>query len=258
MTGDLFEVLTYRDFLIQYTLQQLRNRYRSSLLGFLWTLLSPLVTFIAFCLLFSYISHQPLSTYGVYFFAGYLPWTFFMSSATAANFSIAGNSHYVTKIAVPNAVFPIVTVLINLVDFVAAIPVLIGVMMFAGAEIRPALFILPVSIVILSVFVLGISFLFATLNVFLRDFSLLWASVGFFWFFFTPILYKIATIPEGPRRFFEWNPMVPLLQLFQDPVSRGVLPDGQTFLISVAFAIAVLAAGLVAFARSERSFYLYL
>jgi len=181
-----------------------------------------------------------------------------MASATAANFSVAGNAHYVTKIAVPNAIFPIATVLINLVDFVAAIPVLLGVMWFAGAEIKPALLILPVSMIILAIFVTGISFLFATVNVFLRDFSLLWGSAGFFLFFFTPILYKISTIPEGPRRFFEWNPMVPLLQLFQDPVSNGVLPDAQTFLISIVLATLALLAGLVAFARSQRSFYLYL
>jgi ABC-type polysaccharide/polyol phosphate export permease len=258
MIADFRELLAYRDFLLQYTLQQLRNRYRSSVLGFLWTLLTPLVTFITFSVLFSYITHQPLRTYGVYFFAGYLPWTFFLSSATAANFAVAGNAHYVTRISVPNVVFPVATVLVNLVDFVAAIPVLLGVMIFAGAPIGPALFILPVSTLVLAVFALGISLLFATVNVFLRDFHLFWGSASFFWFFFTPILYAITTIPEGPRAFFAWNPMVPLLQLFQDPVSKGAVPDAQTFLISVALAVSALIAGLVVFSRSQRSFYLYL
>ena len=258
MTAELRELFTYRDFLLQYTLQQLRNRYRSSFLGFLWTLLTPLVTFITFSVLFSYITHQPLRTYGVYFFAGYLPWTFFMASTTAANFAVAGNAHYVTRISVPNAVFPIASVLVNLVDFVAAIPVLIGVMIFAGAPIGPALFILPVSMLVLAVFVLGVSLLFATVNVFLRDFHLFWGSAGFFWFFFTPILYTITTIPEGPRKFFAFNPMVPLLQLFQDPVSKGVIPDGRTFLISCGLAAVALIAGLLVFKRSQQSFYLYL
>jgi ABC-type polysaccharide/polyol phosphate export permease len=106
--------------------------------------------------------------------------------------------------------------------------------------------------------VLGVSFLFAAVNVFLRDFQFLWTSVSFLWFFFTPILYRITVLPAHVRPYFAMNPLVPFISLFQKPICDGALPPLATLGLAILYSVTMLGVGLTAFSRSERLFYLYL
>ena len=258
MLEELKRVLEYKEFLRQFTTQQLRTRYRGSVLGFLWTLLNPVLTCLVLSIVFSYINKWDMRTTGLFFFAGYIPWAFFVSGTTAATFAIIGNSHYVNRIYVPRAIFPISTSLVNLADLVAGMLVVLLYMAIFGAKFSSALAILPLAVIILTVFVLGISFLFAAISVFLRDFQFLWASLSFLWFFFTPILYPITAIPASIRPYFEMNPVLPFIRLFQQPICDGVMPSLGTVGLASAYAIVVLGVGVTTFFRSERTFYLYL
>lgn len=258
MLDELRRLAEYKEFLKQFALQQLRTRYRGSVLGFIWTLLNPLLTCISFTIIFGYISKVNLRTYGVYFLSGYVPWLFFVNSASFANGSILGNANYVARIRVPKSVFPISSVVMNFVDLVAGLLAVAAVMAFFSAPFSVNLLILPLSAVLIAAFSLGICLLFATLNVFLRDFGYLWNVVSFLWFFFTPIIYPISKIPEGPRQYFELNPILPFIRLFQSPISGGSLPDSNTFLLATIYSIASLLLGLAIFAHQQRRFYLYL
>jgi ABC-2 type transport system permease protein len=122
MLDELKRLAEYREFVKQFALQQLRVRYRGSVLGFVWTLLFPLLTCVSFTIIFGYISHADLKSYGVYFLSGYVPWLFFVNSASLANGSILGNANYVSKILVPKSVFPISSVFMSLVDLLDCSP----------------------------------------------------------------------------------------------------------------------------------------
>lgn len=258
MLDELKKLVEYKEFLKQFAVQQLRVRYRGSILGFIWTLLFPLLTCVSFTIIFGYISHADLKSYGVYFLSGYVPWLFFVISTSLANGSILGNANYVSRILVPKSVFPISTVFMGLVDLMAGLLALAIVMVFVSAPFSASLLILPVSVVLTVAFTLGVCLLFASLNVFLRDFGHLWGVVSFLWFFFTPILYPIKNIPEGPRQYFEMNPILPFIRLFQNPISSGSLPDLQTFMLAAVYSVASLLLGFTIFARQQRRFYLYL
>ena len=258
MLQELSRVLEYKEFLSQFTVQQLRTRYRASLLGFFWTLLNPILTCLVLSIVFSYINRWNLSTTGMYFFAGYIPWTFFLVATSSATFAIVGNANYVNRICIPRAIFPISTTLVNLADLCAGMLVVMVFMAIFGGHFTPALATLPLAMVLMGTFVLGLSFLFAAVNVFLRDFQFLWASVSFLWFFFTPILYRISVIPPAVRPYFEMNPVLPFIRLFQQPISDGVVPSMETFGLAVLYSILAVGVGVPAFFRSERSFYLYL
>jgi ABC-type polysaccharide/polyol phosphate export permease len=252
------EVIEYREFLKQYVLQTLRSRYRSSLLGFFWTLLNPMLTCLVLSIVFSYINRVDLRTYSPYFFSGYMPWMFFLAATCGGTVCVVGNAAYVTRIYLPKAIFPIAAALLAAADLLAALFIVFAVMYFTRAAFTPALLILPVSLCLLIVFCMGLCFLFGALNVFVRDFQFLWAAVTFLGFFFSPILYPLSNIPAGPRAYFMLNPLVPFLQLFQDPMSKGLLPPGTVFVQASIYAMVSLAAGTVFFVRSQRSFYLYL
>jgi ABC-type polysaccharide/polyol phosphate export permease len=199
-----------------------------------------------------------MRTTSLFFFAGYMPWLFFVNGTTAATFSIVGNTHYVNRIYVPRIIFPIATTLVNLTDLAAGMLVVFGYMALVGVNFSPALATIPISIVVMCVFVLGVSLLYAAVNVFLRDFQFLWMSVSFLWFFFTPILYRITSLPTNVQHYFEMNPLVPFISLFQQPICDGVMPSATTFGLALLYSATMLGIGLAAFSRSERSFYLYL
>ena len=258
MWKTLKECVDFRDFFVQFVRQQLHQRYQSSLLGFLWTLLNPLLLFVSFSLIFSVLNRADLKIYGVYFFSGYMAWTFFSTGVTGAAESIIVNAGYVTRIHVPNMLFPLAGVAVSLVDLLASFAVLAGVMAITGAPFSFALAILPISVLLLVVFVCGVGLLFAVSTVFLRDFRHLLSSMLFLWFFFSPILFRLDGLPANARRYFEWNPVLPFLRMFQAPISQGAIPDVADFLKGGLLAVGFLALGCLAFARSEKKFYYYL
>lgn len=258
MFDELKQLLEYKEFLRQFTAQQLKTRYRASVLGLFWTLLNPVLTCLVLSIVFAYINRWDIRTTGLFFFAGYMPWLFFVGGTSAATSSIVGNTHYVTRIYVPRLIFPIATTLVNLTDLAAGMLVVFGYMALVRVNFSPALATIPISILLMGVFVLGVSFLYAAVNVFLRDFQFLWASVSFLWFFFTPILYHITVLPARVRPYFEMNPLLPFIRLFQQPICDGALPSLNTFGLALLYSVTMLGVGLAAFSRSERSFYLYL
>ena len=258
MLDELKQLLGYKEFLRQFTAQQLKTRYRNSVLGLFWTLLNPVLTCLFLSIVFAYINRWDIRTTGLFFFAGYMPWLFFLNGTMGATFCIVGNTHYVNRIYVPRLIFPIATTLVNLTDLAAGVVVVLGYMALVGARFSPALATIPIAVVVMGVFVLGVSFLYAALNVFLRDFQFLWASLSFLWFFFTPILYHITALPTRVRPYFEMNPVLPFIRLFQQPICDGALPSLTTFGLALLYSVTMLGVGLAAFSRSERSFYLYL
>jgi ABC-type polysaccharide/polyol phosphate export permease len=258
MWDELKELLEYKEFLRQFTAQQLKTRYRSSVLGLFWTLLNPVLTCLFLSVVFAYINRWDVRTTGLYFFAGYMPWLFFVGGTSAATSAIVGNTHYVNRVYVPRLIFPIATTLVNLTDLAAGMVVVLGYMALVGAKFTPALASIPVAIIVMGIFVLGVSFLFAAVNVFLRDFQFLWTSVSFLWFFFTPILYRITVLPAHVRPYFAMNPLVPFISLFQKPICDGALPPLATLGLAILYSVTMLGVGLTAFSRSERLFYLYL
>lgn len=257
MIEALRDVFGHWEFLKQLTLLQLRARYRGSILGFLWALLVPLFFFGSMTIVFSFINGVPMHIFGIYLFSGYVAWQFFATTATQASGCILQNAHLITRIRTPNAVYPFVTVLVNLVEFAASMVVLLAFMLYWNSPITPALLVLPLSCFLLIVFVTGVSFAFAATNVFFRDFSFIWTTVSFVWFFFTPILYPYERIPVSFRPYFEMNPFLPYVRLFQEPINSGVFPSAQTIGIAAIYALVMFVFGTFFFVRSQRSFYLY-
>jgi ABC-type polysaccharide/polyol phosphate export permease len=258
MIARIKEAYQYRAFLYQLVYQQLDQRYHGSVLGFLWTLLLPLLVFSSFTLIFSVLNNWNMKDFGVYFLSGYLFWNLFSVSCAMAAESVVGNAPYVTRVYVPKILLPLASVAVNLVDFAAGMAILALLMLAVGAPFSTAMFFLPVAAMTAIVFVAGVSMLCALANVFLRDFRHLLNSLLFLWFFFCPILWKADSAPPKAKIFLEINPLVPFLRTFQVPVWKGVLPGLDSILLAAGIALASLLLGVFLFLRCERKLYYYL
>ena len=228
------------------------------MLGFLWTLLFPLLIFVSFTVIFSVLNNWNMKDYGIYFLSGYLFWNLFSTGCSMAAESVVGNAVYVTRVYVPKILLPLASVAVSLVDFGAGLVILAILMLALGAPFSMAMLFLPVSVVIAVVFLTGVSMLCAIANVFLRDFRHLLNSLLFIWFFFCPILWKAEAAPPRARLFLQLNPLVPFLNAFQAPVWKGELPGADSVALAASIAGVSLLLGVVSFLHAERKLYYYL
>lgn len=252
------DIAQHREFLREHVLQSLRARYRGSVLGFIWTLLNPMLICLAFAFIFSRVNHADVEHFLPYFLAGFVPWTFFTGSTTGATAAIVGNATYVNRMYVPKGIFPVSVVLVNLVDMLAGLVSFFLIVMVAFPhQLHASALFLPVPLVIMTVFVTGVALLLATVNVFFRDFQFLWSSIIFLWFFLVPILFMPENTPDAVRALNQFNVMYPMIRMFQDPLARGVLPPVDILGLAAAYAVVTLIAGSAAFFRWQREFYMY-
>lgn len=258
MIGLFREAVASRELFAELLKVQLDQRYNGSLLGVLWALAVPLLTILSFSLIFAGLSGWNLADYGVYFFCGYVPWTFFQASSLHAAESLVGNAFYVTRISMPKQVLPLVAVAVNAIDAMAAMIVLFALMPLLGAPYHLAMLCLPLSALLTIGAVTGAALLCAQANVFIRDFRYLLNSTLFLWFFFSPVLWKPAALSPALHPFYRLNPAVYFLELFQLPIRQGCTPPAGTWAMAVLWTAVLLLAGGITFAAKQKRFYYYL
>lgn len=258
MITRLREAYHYRSFLLQLVYQQLDQRYHGSLLGFLWTILHPLIMFLSFTIIFSVLNNWDMRDFGVYFLSGYVFWNLFSTGCSLAAESVVGNAVYVTRVYVPKILLPLASVVVSLVDLAAGLAILLALVAILGAPFSPAMLFLPVSALLAALFLSGAALMCAMANVFFRDFRYLLNSLLFIWFFFSPILWKAEAAPPAARLFLQVNPLVPFLDTFQSPVWKGEFPSVVSIGAAAILACIALVLGTALFFRVEDRLYYYL
>lgn len=220
--------------------QELRVRYQRSILGFVWTLLNPLLMMVILSWVFSYLV-KDVKNYPLFLFAGMVPWSFLSISLNDCAFSIINNENLIRKIYLPKLVFPLARVLIALVTFVLSLGSLFLLLWPLGASPSPALLFLPVAIVLLGAFTLGLGLIAATLNTFYRDCGHLISVVLQAWYFATPILFPIEQFGTAQWR-LRLNPAFYFIEIFHDILYAGRWP--RIGLVATAAVIAATSMGI--------------
>jgi ABC-2 type transport system permease protein len=241
----------YRDLILTLVLRDLKVRYRRSAIGFVWTMLQPLLMMLVFQVVFSAIFRFDLDNYPVYALAGVLFWNFFSQSIVASMNSLSGNANLLKKVPVPHAVFPIATVLSGLVNLGFAMVPLFGLLLVTGQPLTPALLFLPVAILLVALFTLGAGLLLSPLAVFFHDVTELVSVALTLIMYLTPIFYPMSILPEKVRWIVRFNPTRSILEVFRDPIYFGKIPPPEHLLVALGVTIAMLAIGAFAFRRSS-------
>lgn len=234
--------------------QELRVRYQRSILGFLWTLLNPILMMATLTVVFSQLFGITREDYAIYLFAGLVPWGFLHGSLSDCAFCIIGNEGLIRKIYLPKLVFPLSRLLINLTTLILSMAALFLLMTPLGARFTLPMLLLPAVVVLYAAFVLGLGLIVATTNTFFRDCGHLVTVVLQAWYFATPIIYEKSLLGADAQWRFWLNPAYPFIQLFQDIIKDGAWPHSNTFLVATAFAAVSLGAGYAAFKCHEDKF----
>lgn len=231
--------------------QELRVRYQRSVLGFFWTLLNPILMMFTLTMAFSQILNVREENYALFLFAGMVPWAFLSGCLNECAVCIISNEGLIRKIYLPKLVFPLARVLINLTTFLLSMASLFLLLIPLGARPSWAMLALPVAVLLLTMFSLGLGLILATANTFYRDIGHLVSVVLQAWYFLTPILYRASSFPENLRARFWLNPAYPFVRLFQTIICDGMWPDLITLSVAAGIATVSLGIGYAAFKSNE-------
>lgn len=251
----LAELWEYRELLYFLTLRDVKVRYKQTILGVAWAIIQPLLSMVVFTVFFGRLARMPSDglPYPLFSYAGMLLWTYFGNAVAAAGNSLVGNSQLITKVYFPRAVIPASAALANLVDYVVALVVLVGLLLWYGIPPGPSLvWFLPMTI-LTFVLALGVGLWVSALNVLYRDVRHALPFVIQLWMFATPIVYPLSVVPPDWHWVVALNPMAGLVEGFRASVS-GAPVTWSVVAISGSLACASLVTGTLYFRRMERSF----
>ena len=255
LTHTLRELHQYRGLIYALAQRHLAQRYRGSMLGFLWSIINPLCLMLVYVLVFHYYMRSNLvEHYPIFLFCGLLPWVWTSSALMEGTTSIVHSGHLITKSMFPAQLLPVVSVITTMVNFVLSLPVLFIFMLAAGVEMHATLAALPLLIVLQFLFLCGWTLMLSALNVLFRDVQHILGNLLTFLFFLCPIVYPAAIVPEQFRFTLLLNPFALLTQCYQQIILDGVLPSALNLGYLFAFTGLLLVLGNVVFSGHRESF----
>ena len=247
----------YRELIWALALKEIKLRYKRSVLGFLWALLNPALMMVVLTLVFSTIMRFNLPHYAIFLLSVLLPWTFFSQSLSYAVDSIVGNGELIKKVAVPKLVFPMAAVVSNVINLLLSLIPLAILVPLLRHPFYWTWFYLPVPMLALIIFTMGMTFFFATANVYYRDVAHIVQVILSAWFYVTPIIYSLDMLPLKHRWIFKLNPIIYVINGFRLAVYYGQLPQIQSVVASFVCAFVALLIGLTVFLKYQDNFVFY-
>jgi lipopolysaccharide transport system permease protein len=257
----LSESLRYRGLLRNLLARDLSVRYKNSILGFVWTLLNPLLLMAVFSVVFTILLPGGIPNFPIFILIGILSWNFCVGSVMACIHSVTGNGDLVRKVYFPREVLPISAVLSCLVNCVLAFSLVFVMMPFAGLPITPLVIWLPITMFFQTLFLIGLGLLLSAINVFFRDTEAIIDVAMLAWFFLTPIFYSLDVLYDktiGPfnagRVMHLVNPMASFIATYRLVLLEAAPPDPAFLARTFAMSLVVLVIGYVMFKRLEPGF----
>lgn len=251
----------YSDLMKELVERDLKLKYRRSFLGYLWSVLNPLLTMVVLTVVFSTILNKKIEHFPVYLFTGRMLYDFMKQSTTNAMKSVTGNAALLKKVYMPKYIFTLSKVTSCMVDMVLSMGALIIVMLVTGAPFYWEFLLCPIVIVQLYLFCCGLGFFLAQLSVFFRDVQYIYNAVLTAWLYLTPIMYPVSMLEKSKVLVFivkGLNPLYYYVAQFRDLIYYGRLPGPRIFFGGWLIAFVTLGIGIWSFQRAKDKFILYI
>ncbi|WP_196603705.1 ABC transporter permease [Pectinatus haikarae] len=247
----------YKWLLYELVNRDLKIKYRRSILGYLWSLLNPLLMMAILTIVFSSFFRFDIPNYPVYLLCGQLIYGFFSESSNIAMNSVINNSSLIKKVYMPKYIFPVATIVSAFVNYFFSLLALMIVMLVTKVKLTMALFLVPLPLLYILFFSLGIGMLLSTLAVFFRDIVHLYGVLLTGWMYLTPIFYPMSMVPEFVRKIIYLNPLYYFIEIFREIVLYGRIPSLSLHIICIVLMCCSLFLGLYVFKKNQDRFILY-
>lgn len=247
----------YKPLIGELVVRDLKTKYRRSFLGYVWSLLNPLLMMAIMTVVFSYMFRFDIPNYPLYLICGQTLWNFFSESTSISMHSIIQNGSLIRKVYIPKYIFPLSRVLSSFVTMSFSLAAILIVMLFTGVRFTFALLLTPVPLFLLLLFCMGLGMALSGLAVYFRDTIHLYSVLITAWMYLTPVFYPISVLPEKIAAVLKLNPLYYYIDFFRNLVLYGTVPGILTWIVCVVCGLASFVAGLLIFRRLQRNFILH-
>lgn len=215
----------FRDVIHVLVVRDQKARYKSTLMGVVWAVVSPMLFLLTFYLMFQVILPLDIPNYASHVVIGVVAWIWFQSTIQESVSVIVANPGLVRQPRFPNAALPIAATTSNFITLLLSCPLLIVIVLLEGS--RPGLPLLALPIVLFTQFVLilSVSYFVAALNVSFRDMQYIVPIILQLGYFTTPIFYDLSLLSERGRDILAFNPMLQVIGAYRDILMLSEWPN---------------------------------
>ncbi len=250
------ELNRYRGMVRNFIKKEIRGRYKGSVLGMLWNFIVPFAQIIVYIVVFTVVFNPDIEAYPIYLIAGMVPWLFFSETLTGGTGSIVDNSALVTKIYFPRSVLPLATTVSKFVNFLISEAIVMIVIAIYGHGFDPlALLFLPIMMVLIMIFTLGVVLALSAINSYMRDMEYIVGVATMMMFWVTPIMYSRSTFDNALlSTVLKLNPMTYFVEGFDQILYELSVPNLFTLGMCAMLAAVSIVVGWCIFQHLERDF----
>ena len=249
----------YRHLFQQLVEKDIKLKYRRSFLGYLWSILNPLMIMIIMVAVFSSMFRFDIENYPVYLIIGQTIYNFVSEATNQAMWSIIGNASLLKKTYVPKYIFTVSKITSSFINTLFALGAMVIVFIVCRVQINVYMFFLPIILFQVYIFCIGLGLILAQATVFFRDIQYIYGAFLMAWMYLTPIFYPISALPEtlanGIKAF---NPLYVYATQFRIIVLEGLFPDTNMILAGIIWAAGSALVGTFVFMRTQDKFILYI
>lgn len=257
LSASLQRLNKYKSLIYELVTRDLKIKYRRSFLGYLWSLLNPLMMMAVMSLVFSYMFRFDIPNYPLYLICGQTLWGFFNESTTASMQSVIANGPLIRKVYIPKYIFPISRVLSSFVTMSFSLVAILIVMLVTRVSFTWKLLLLPIPLFFLLMFCMGVGMALSAMAVYFQDVLHLYSVVVMAWMYLTPIIYPVSALPEKVAFLIQLNPMYHYVTFIREVVLYGTIPGATVWLGTIGFALLFFFVGMQIFRKLQRDFILY-
>jgi len=251
----LQQVWRYRELLRGLVVRNLKVKYQRSLLGFVWTLVNPLLTVSILVLVFSHVVRIQLPHYWAFLLSGYFVWNFMLQTLNTGTWIFAEHSRLTRSVAFPSEILVFSAAGSRLIEFLAEISLILLAMTLLHHHRVPESFALvPLLIVLQVVLAVGLALPIATLSVFYYDIYHALPIALTSLFYLSPVFYPASMVPASLQTLYFLNPIAGLLTLYHEVVYAGRWPPLPLLAGTCAATALVWVVGYAVFHRYAASF----
>jgi lipopolysaccharide transport system permease protein len=247
------ELWKYRELIWNLTQVNLKVRYQNTSLGFLWSILSPLLLALVLFFVFRYMYHQEVN-FAAYLLVGLMSWRFFSVSTTSAVYSVVGKASLVTKVYIPREILVLSNSLANLISSLLEFIIIIPLLFIVTGHLLLTIFLFPLVFLVYFWFAYGVSLCLGAFYVYYRDINQIWEVLVSTLFFLSPVVYPMVSISDKVTPFYLLNPLTAFIVIFRDLMIYGALPSAYNIIVAVFFTVAAFFFGRFIFQRLQRRF----
>ncbi len=252
------KIYNYRELLKTNVKKEIRGRYKNSILGVLWSFLSPLLQLLVYAVIFGALLGGGDPTYHIYIVVALIPWTFFTTSINQTAFTIIGNANIIKKVYFPREILPISVVTSCMVNFLISTIIIIAFVIFSGIGITWHILLYPLIVLIQYILLLGIGFIISSITVYFRDLEHIIGIILMAAFYGTPVIYKLdillEQLPTQLDVIILMNPMIYIINAYRDIFYYHQVPDLGALGIVAIVSIILVFIGYFVFKKLQKGF----